>query len=95
MTTKGPDEMFCQECGQVISRFDRVCPKCNQKQTGPALRAPAGFMRWGFVALCSLLAVKWWLDGDRISPVIAGLGASLGIFPNSRIARRLRGEKNF
>ena len=35
---KGPDEKFCQECGNVIRIKAEVCPKCGVRQAGSVLK---------------------------------------------------------
>ena len=35
---KGPDEKFCQECGNVIRVKAEICPKCGVRQAGSVLK---------------------------------------------------------
>ena len=39
--TKGPDEKFCPECGEVIRLKAEICPKCGVRQM-PAPSASIG-----------------------------------------------------
>ena len=32
MTTKGPDEKFCGDCGEAIKIRAEICPKCGVRQ---------------------------------------------------------------
>lgn len=33
--TKGPDEVFCRHCGEVISQHAEICPHCGVRQRDP------------------------------------------------------------
>lgn len=33
---KGPDEVYCTNCGAVISRKAEICPECGVRQQSPA-----------------------------------------------------------
>jgi TM2 domain-containing membrane protein YozV len=35
---KGPDEKFCQECGNIIRVKAEICPKCGVRQAGSVLK---------------------------------------------------------
>jgi TM2 domain-containing membrane protein YozV len=37
--TKGPDQKFCKDCGEIISMNAEICPKCGVRQFAPP---PAG-----------------------------------------------------
>lgn len=32
---KGPDEVFCRDCGQIISERAEICPECGVRQHAP------------------------------------------------------------
>ena len=43
MPTKGADEKFCADCGQVIKLKAEICAKCGVRQMAPVMpAAPAG-----------------------------------------------------
>ena len=33
--TKGPDEVYCRHCGEVISAQAEICPECGVRQRDP------------------------------------------------------------
>lgn len=33
--TKGPDEVFCRDCGELISAKAEICPNCGVRQRDP------------------------------------------------------------
>lgn len=37
--TKGPDEKFCKDCGQIIAMKAEICPKCGVRQFAPPATA--------------------------------------------------------
>ncbi|NTU57371.1 MAG: TM2 domain-containing protein [Chlorobiaceae bacterium] len=41
-TTKGPDEKFCTECGEIIRAKAEICPKCGVRQTPPPFTVNLG-----------------------------------------------------
>jgi len=54
MTTKGPDEKFCGDCGEAIKIRAEICPKCGVRQV-PEKSASTGGAKNKVVA--ALLAI--------------------------------------
>ncbi len=40
--SKGPDEKYCSECGEIIRAKAEICPKCGVRQSAPLFTVNLG-----------------------------------------------------